>query len=102
MAPETESGMHDNPPTHNISQLASFHLETRIDKKLKKKTESQECNGEMDQDGMKILGDVLNEIQHHIIIPPLSNNDANGVDGVFPSCLCGVPSFRRFQPVVPR
>ena len=57
---------------------------------------------EMDQDGMKILGDVPDEIQHHIIIPPLSTNDANGVDGVFPSCLCGVPSFPRFQPAVPR
>ena len=36
---------------------------------------------------MKILGDVLDEIQHHIIIPPLRTNDANGVEGVFPSCL---------------
>ena len=27
---------------------------------------------EMDQDGMKILGDVLDEIQHYIIITPLS------------------------------
>ena len=57
---------------------------------------------EMDQDGMKILGDVLDEIQHHIIIPPLSINDANGVDGVFLFCLCGVPSLSRFQPAVPR
>ena len=47
-------------------------------------------------------GYVLDEIQHHIIIPPLSTNDANGVDGVFPSFLCGVPSFPRFQPAVPR
>ena len=100
MTPEIEAGMHDNPPTHNSSQLASFHLETSIDRKLKTKLNPK--NGEMNQDGMKILRDVLDEIQHHIIIPPLSTNDANGVDGVFPSFLCGVPSFPRFQPAVPR
>jgi hypothetical protein len=45
MTPETEAGMHDNPPTHNSSQLASFHLETRIDRKLKIKLNPRKAMG---------------------------------------------------------
>ena len=45
MNPETEAGMHDNPPTHNSSQLASFHLETRIDRKLKTKLNLRNAMG---------------------------------------------------------
>jgi len=45
MTPETEAGIHDNPPTHNSSQLASFHLGTRIDRKLKIKLNPRNAMG---------------------------------------------------------
>ena len=45
MTPETEASMHDNTPTHNSSQLASFDLETRIDRKLKTKMNPRNAMG---------------------------------------------------------
>ena len=48
---------------------------------------------------MKILGDVLDENHHHIIIPPLITNDANGVDGVFSPVFAAFHLFHDFSPL---